>query len=75
MPTITVNDDDLLYRRLAPSHVRHKDGTVNSTAYKFDGKPDQHISDELAKVTTAEECAAHSVLRSPTMEREHLPTQ
>jgi hypothetical protein len=60
MPTITVEDDDFLYRRLAPSHVRHKDGTVNSTAYKFDGKPDQHISVELATMTTAEECAARS---------------
>ena len=60
MPEIIVEDDDLLYRRLAPAHVRRRDGTVNSNAYKFNGSPDQHISVELAKMTTAEECAARA---------------
>lgn len=60
MTDVEIEDDDLLYCRLAPSHVRPRDGTVNSNAYKFNGKPDSHISVELARMTTAQECAARA---------------
>ena len=46
-----ISDEDDLYRRLAPLQV-NDDGTVNSAAYKRDGKPDNSISMDLARLTT-----------------------
>ena len=53
----TISSDDELYRRLAPRHV-NPDGTVNSAAYKVNGKPDPSISVDLARLTSAEESLA-----------------
>jgi hypothetical protein len=46
-----IADDDELYRRLAPGHV-DPDGSVNSAAFKVRGRPDLHISVDLASVTS-----------------------
>ena len=48
-----IADDDLLYRRLAPLHLK-PDGTVNSAAFKLRGRPDPQVSVDLARLTTLE---------------------
>jgi hypothetical protein len=45
-----INDDEILFRRLAPDHL-NPDGTTNSNAYKRRGKPDPEISVDLARLT------------------------
>jgi hypothetical protein len=45
-------DDDELYRRLAPHHVRD-DGTVNSSAFKREKGYDPLISVDLARFTAS----------------------
>jgi len=57
--TVEINDDDFLFRRLAPNHL-YPDGTVNSNAYKLDGKPDPEISVDLAKLTEEVEALARA---------------
>lgn len=61
---VVITPETVLYRRLAPSHVYpathrkpEKRGTVNSTAFKYDGDPQQEISVALAGMVTPEECA------------------
>jgi hypothetical protein len=49
-----IADDDDLYRRLAPDHIQ-PDGTVNSNAFKWGGRPDQSISVDLARLTSSDE--------------------
>jgi hypothetical protein len=52
---VSIDPDELLYRRLAPkSHIK-PDGSIASTAYKLDGRPDFEPSVDLAKVTTPQE--------------------
>ncbi len=51
---LEVDDDDELYRRLAPHHIR-EDGTVSSSAFKRGKDPDPEVSVDLARLTTPEE--------------------
>lgn len=53
MPLETVSDGDLLYRRLAPGWIK-PDGSVASVAFMSNGKPDNEISVDLARLTTAQ---------------------
>lgn len=47
-----LRDDDELYRRLAPHHLRN-DGTVNSSAYKRGKGFDPAVSVDLARLTAS----------------------
>lgn len=47
---VEIDDDDLLFRRLA-SHQVNRDGTVNSSAFKRAGVYDAEISVDVAKLT------------------------
>jgi hypothetical protein len=47
-----LEDEDELYRRLAPHHVRD-DGTVNSSAFKREKGYDPSVSVDLARLTAA----------------------
>jgi hypothetical protein len=51
MPPEAIADDDQLYRRLVTDNL-HPDGTVNSSAFLLRGRPDPHISVDLARLTT-----------------------
>jgi hypothetical protein len=55
IPIVEITDDDFLYRRLAPASHVNPDDTVNSNAFKKDGKPDPEISVDLARLTTLQE--------------------
>jgi hypothetical protein len=59
MPVVeAIGDEDELYRRLFPYYVK-KDGTVSSAAYKDRrGTPENSISVDLARLTTAEDSVA-----------------
>lgn len=46
-----IEDDDELYRRIAPSFFK-EDGSISSSAYKLNGRPDREISVNLAYLTT-----------------------
>lgn len=46
-----IEDDDELYRRIAPSFFK-ENGTISSSAYKLHGHPDREISVNLAYLTT-----------------------
>ena len=48
-----IEDDDELYRRIAPSFFK-MDGSISSSAYKLNGRPDKEISVNLAYLTTVE---------------------
>ena len=50
----SVEDHDVLYRRLAP-HCLTEGGGVTSAAFKTNGKPDHAISTDLARMTTPDE--------------------
>lgn len=53
----SIGDDEELYRRIVSFHL-YPDGTINSAAFKLrSGKPDPHLSVELARLTTPQECA------------------
>ena len=52
-----IQDDDELYRRLAPEHV-NPDGAVNSAAFKRRKEYDPSISVDLARLTTPQETLA-----------------
>ncbi|NOT58687.1 MAG: hypothetical protein HOP19_00510 [Acidobacteria bacterium] len=56
LPNVTINDDDLLYRRLHHTRV-YEDGSVKSIAYMFNSRPDPEVSVDLARLTTPEEAA------------------
>jgi hypothetical protein len=51
-PASAISDDDFLFRRLSTLGHLNPDGTVNSNAFKKDGKPDPEISVDLASMTT-----------------------
>jgi hypothetical protein len=54
----TILATDFLYRRLnLKSHFR-KDGSVSSRAFMYDGKPDEAVSVDLARLTTPHESLA-----------------
>ena len=46
-----IEDDDELYRRIAPNYFK-EDGSISSSAYKVNGRPDKEISVNLAYLTT-----------------------
>lgn len=46
-----IEDGDELYRRIAPPFFK-VDGTISSSAYKLNGRPDREISVNLAHLTT-----------------------
>ena len=48
---VDVEDDDELYRRLAPNHV-NADGSVNSVAFMHNWQPADRLSVDLARLTT-----------------------
>ena len=48
-----IEDDDELYRRIAPQFFK-TDGSISSSAYKLSGRPDKEISVNLAYLTTVE---------------------
>jgi hypothetical protein len=48
---VVIEDSDELYRRLASAHV-NADGSVNSLAYKQNGRPADRLSVDLARLTT-----------------------
>lgn len=54
-----IADEDRLYRRLAPNHL-NPDGSVNSNAFKLNGKPDPQISVDIARLTSPEQSVARS---------------
>jgi hypothetical protein len=59
---VEISDDDFLFRRLASGHL-NPDGTVNSNAYKRDGKPDPEVSVDLSKLTSVRE----ALTRAPNL--------
>lgn len=61
VPATAIDDDDFLYRRLSIKGHLNPDKTVNSNAYKRDGKPDPEVSVDLATLSTVRE----SLLRAP----------
>jgi hypothetical protein len=58
-PPDEIADDEELYRRLAPGHV-DSDGAVNSAAFKVRGRPDLHISVDLARLTMPDAALARA---------------
>ena len=48
-----IEDDDELYRRIPPNYFK-TNGTISSSAYKLNGRPDREISANLAYLTTIE---------------------
>lgn len=58
-PLEEIADEDELYRRLAPGHV-DLDGSVNSAAFKVRGRPDLHISVDLARLTAPDAALARA---------------
>lgn len=60
IPIVEIENDDFLYRRLAPTSHINSDGTVNSNAYKKDGKPDPEVSVDLSKLTSVREALARA---------------
>lgn len=60
IPPVEIQDDDFLFRRLAPGSHLSPDGTVNSNAYKKDGKPDPEISVDVSKLTSVREAIARA---------------
>jgi hypothetical protein len=46
-----IEDNDELYRRIAPNYFK-EDGSISSSAYKVNGRPDREISVNLAYLTT-----------------------
>jgi hypothetical protein len=60
IPPVRIADEDLLYRRLAPSGHLNPDGTVASNAFKLRGRPDAEPSVDLARLTTPSESRARA---------------
>ena len=51
IPIVEISDDDFLYRRLSLDHF-NPDNSVNSNAYKLNGKPDPQVSVDLSRLTS-----------------------
>jgi hypothetical protein len=56
---LDIADDDALYRRIAP-HCFKRDGTISSSAFMTNNVPDDQISVDLARLTTADESLARA---------------
>jgi len=52
-----IRADDVLYRRLAPQSTVQPDRSINSNAYKYNGKPSSTVSVDLARLTTPQRAA------------------
>src|SRR5258708_1709931 len=48
-----IKDEDVLHRRIPPNYFK-TNGTISSSAYKVNGRPDVEISVDLAYLTTIE---------------------
>ncbi len=53
---LPIDDDDTLFRRIAPDFVK-KDGSVSTSAFKRNRVPDNEISLELEALSSPEECS------------------
>lgn len=53
---LPIDDDDALFRRIAPDFVK-KDGSVSTSAFKRNRVPDNEISLELEALSSPEECS------------------
>jgi hypothetical protein len=53
---LPINDDDTLFRRIAPDFVK-KDGSISTSAFKTNRVPDNEISLELEALSNPEQCA------------------
>ena len=62
---LTIHDDDHLYRRVYRDHFGRA-GEVLSVAFKFCGKPDHHISVDLARLTSPDEAVSRDGASSTT---------
>lgn len=49
-PREQIADEDELYRRIVPTYLR-SDGSLSTAAFKLSGKPDPHLSVDLARLT------------------------
>lgn len=57
MEVVDIEDDDLLYRRIAPEFIK-PNGELASPVYMRDGRPDDAVSVDLARFTSPAESAA-----------------
>ena len=55
IPAIPIEDEDFLYRRLSIKGHLNPDQSVNSNAYKKDGRPDAEVSVDLSTLSTIRE--------------------
>ncbi len=53
-PSIAINDEDTLYRRIFVGYIR-KDGSISPKAFQTNNVPDNAISVDLARLTTSSE--------------------
>lgn len=60
IPIVDISDDDFLFRRLSPTGHLNPDGTVNSNAFKLNGKPDPEVSVDLSTLTSVREATARA---------------
>jgi len=59
-PVVAVLDEDFLLRRLSILGHFNPDGTINSNAFKKDGRPDPQISVDLARMATVREALSRA---------------
>ena len=55
VPAIAIKDEDFLHRRISIKGQLNPDQTVNSNAYKKDGKPDPEVSVDVSTLSTVRE--------------------
>jgi hypothetical protein len=55
IPAIPIKDEDSLYRRLSIKGHLNPDQSVNSNAYKRDGRPDPEASVDVSTLSTVRE--------------------
>ena len=87
IPIVDISDDDFLFRRLSPVGHLNPDGTVNSNAFKRNGRPDPEVSVDLSTLTSVREALSRAPnptfkigilqardARSLGLQVRHLPT-
>ena len=57
MEVVDIEDNDLVYRRIAPEFIK-PNGELASPVYMRDGRPDDAVSVDLARFTSPAESAA-----------------
>ncbi len=55
--SVEIGADDALFRRIFSHNVK-PDGSLSSNTFMFKGRPDPHVSVDLARLTTVAESAA-----------------